>query len=282
MDIILTGIARSGTTLACSLLNKLPQTVALHEPMNYVQLAGMSFPEGYLDGISAFYGSQRKSLLESGTAFSKGRDGKVQDNPFGSKRMESGLRQSLCSNQVILFKKPLHAEFRLVVKHPNFFTATLEVLRLHYPCYAIVRNPLGVLLSWHSVKANVNQGRIQAAEAFDEDLKRALSAEPDRLARQLMILRWYYSRYATLLPGDHVIRYEEMVASSGRALRVIDPAAELLAETLDSRNANTLYDSTLVRVLAERLLDEESIYADFYSRAEVEKLCAEWAESGLK
>jgi hypothetical protein len=282
MNIILTGIARSGTTLACSLLNKLPQTIALHEPMNYLRLARMSFPEGYLDGISAFYSSQRKSLLESGTAFSKGCDGKVPDNPFGSTTRESGLRQSLCSNQVILFEKPLHADFRLVVKHPNFFTATLEVLQPRYPCYAIVRNPLGVLLSWHSVKANVNQGRIQAAEAFDEDLKRALSAEPDRLVRQLLILRWCYSRYATLLPGDHVIRYEEIVASGGRALKVIAPAAELLAEPLDSRNVNTLYDSKLVRVLAERLLDEESIYAEFYSRAEVEKLCAEWAKSGLK
>ena len=40
MDIILTGIARSGTTLSCSLLNKLPQCVALHEPMNPAELIG--------------------------------------------------------------------------------------------------------------------------------------------------------------------------------------------------------------------------------------------------
>lgn len=281
MDIILTGIARSGTTLACSLLNKLPQSVALHEPMHHAPLAELSYPEGYLDGISAFFAAQRKSLLECGTAVSKGRDGQVPDNPFGSIRMESGLRQSLCRNQVIRFEKPLHAGFRLVVKHPNFFTATLDALRTRYPCYAIVRNPLGVLLSWYSVKANVNQGRIQAGEAFDADLKAALAAEPDRLARQLIILRWCYSRYATLLPRDHVIRYEEMVASGGRALKVIDPAAELLTEPLDNRNVNTLYDSELVRVLAARLLENEAIYAEFYSRTEVERLCAEWTESDM-
>jgi hypothetical protein len=281
MDIILTGIARSGTTLACSLLNKLPQCVALHEPMHHAELAELSYPQGYLDGIAAFFASQRESLLECGTAVSKGRDGQVPDNPFGSIRMESGLRQSLCRNQVIRFEKALHADFRLVVKHPNFFTATLDVLRTRYPCYAIVRNPLGVLLSWHSVKANVNQGRIQAGEAFDANLKAALAAEPDRLTRQLIILRWCYSRYATLLPRDHVIRYEELVASGGRALKVIDPAAELLSEPLDNRNMNTLYDSELVRVLAARLLDNEAIYGEFYSRAEVERLCAEWSESSM-
>ncbi len=32
-NIILTGIPRSGTTLICYLLNKIPNTVALHEPM---------------------------------------------------------------------------------------------------------------------------------------------------------------------------------------------------------------------------------------------------------
>lgn len=42
MDIILTGIARSGTTLSCSLLNKLPQCVALHEPMNPDDLVGLA------------------------------------------------------------------------------------------------------------------------------------------------------------------------------------------------------------------------------------------------
>jgi len=42
VDIILTGIARSGTTLTCFLLNKLPQAVALHEPMDPSQLVGLS------------------------------------------------------------------------------------------------------------------------------------------------------------------------------------------------------------------------------------------------
>ena len=280
MDIILTGIARSGTTLSCSLLNKLPQCVALHEPMNPAELIGLDFPDAYLARVASFFAEQRVSLLGSGTAVSKARDGRVPDNPFGSAPATAGLRPSTVKNQEVHFEKRLRPDFRLVVKHPNFFTATLTTLLTRYACYAIVRNPLAALLSWHSIQAPVNDGHLPYGEAFDAGLKADLAAEPDRLGRQLIILKWYYSRYATLLPRDHVIRYEELVSSGGRALAVIDPDAAALVEPLESRNTSKLYDAGLVRRLADPLLDDESIYGDFYDRADVEQLCAAWTQRG--
>ena len=280
MDIILTGIARSGTTLSCSLLNKLPQCVALHEPMNPAELVGLDFPDAYLARVASFFAEQRLSLLGSGTAVSKARDGRVPDNPFGSAPATAGLRPSTVKNQEVHFEKRLRPDFRLVVKHPNFFTATLTTLLTRYACYAIVRNPLAALLSWHSIQAPVNDGHLPYGEAFDAGLKADLAAEPDRLGRQLIILKWYSSRYATLLPRDHVIRYEELVSSGGRALAVIDPDAAALAEPLESRNTSKLYDAGLVRRLADPLLDDESIYGGFYDRADVEQLCAAWTQRG--
>ena len=280
MDIILTGIARSGTTLSCSLLNKLPQCVALHEPMNPAELVGLDFPDAYLARVASFFAEQRLSLLGSGTAVSKARDGRVPDNPFGSAPATAGLRPSTVKNQEVHFEKRLRPDFRLVVKHPNFFTATLTTLLTRYACYAIVRNPLAALLSWHSIQAPVNDGHLPYGEAFDAGLKADLAAEPDRLGRQLIILKWYYSCYATLLPRDHVIRYEELVSSGGRALAVIDPDAAALSEPLESRNTSKLYDAGLVRRLADPLLDDESIYGDFYDRADVEQLCAAWTQRG--
>ena len=280
MDIILTGIARSGTTLSCSLLNKLPQCVALHEPMNPAKLVGLDFPDAYLARVASFFAEQRVSLLGSGTAVSKARDGRVPDNPFGSAPATAGLRPSTVKNQEVHFEKRLRPDFRLVVKHPNFFTATLTTLLTRYACYAIVRNPLAALLSWHSIQAPVNDGHLPYGEAFDAGLKADLAAEPDRLGRQLIILKWYYSCYATLLPRDHVIRYEELVSSGGRALAVIDPDAAALVEPLESRNTSKLYDAGLVRRLADPLLDDESIYGDFYDRADVEQLCAAWTQRG--
>lgn len=280
MDIILTGIARSGTTLSCALLNRLPQCVALHEPMRPSDLVGLPYPGEYLARIAAFFAGQRASLMESGTAVSKARDGGVPDNPFSPTPERAGLRASTVTNEQVRFEKRLESGFRLVVKHPNFFTATLEALLTRYPCHAIVRNPLAVLLSWHSIQAPVNDGRLPYGEAFDARLHADLCAEPDRLSRQVIILRWYFSRYAALLPRDHVIRYEDLVASGGRALRVIDPAAATLDETLASRNTSRLYDAGLVRSFADRLLADESVYAGFYERSDVERLRAAWGGGG--
>jgi hypothetical protein len=276
LDIILTGMARSGTTLSCSLLNKLPQCVALHEPMNPAGLVGLGFPGAYLERIASFFATQRASLLGSGTAVSKAREGRVPDNPFGSARDAGGLRSSTVKDEDVHFGKPLQPDFRLVIKHPNLFTATLSTLQTRYPCYAIVRNPLATLLSWQSIQAAVNDGHVPFGEAFDPELKSDLAAEPDRLGRQLIILRWYYSRYATLLPPNHVIRYEDLVSSCGRALAVIDPDAAAHAEPLKSHNTSTLYDAGLVRQLANRLLEDDSIYCGFYVPSDIEKLRAAW------
>lgn len=279
MDIILTGIARSGTTLSCALLNTLPQCVALHEPMNPGELVGLEFPQGYLERIAEFFATQRESLLRSGTAVSKARGGRVPDNPFES-TTGPGLRPSTVENQEVRFEKRLRPGFRLVVKHPNFFTATLGTLLTRYPCYAIVRNPLAALLSWHSIQAPVNDGHLPFGEAFDPSLKAALAAEADRVARQVLILRWYFSRYAELLPREHVIRYEDLVGSRGRALAVIDPDAAALDEPLESRNTSRLYDAALVTSLADRLLAEDSIGCGFYTRADIETLRNAWTQRG--
>ena len=200
MDIILTGIARSGTTLSCALLNKLPQCVALHEPMNPAALTGLPFPDAFLAAVGSFFASQRASLLASGPAVSKARGGRVPDNPFESAPSATGLRPSTVENQEVRFDKHLEPGFRLVVKHPNVFTATLTTLLTRFPCYAIVRHPLASLLSWHSIQAPVNVGRLPFGEAFDAELRSRLATEPDRLERQIAILRWYFSRYRALLP----------------------------------------------------------------------------------
>lgn len=276
MNIVLAGIARSGTTLACSLLNELPQCVALHEPINPADLIDLDFPGGYLEAIDSFFAGQRAGLLSSGTAISKAREGRVPDNHFMSTPALGGLRPSMVSDQEVRFEKRLRQGFRLVVKHPNFFTATLGVLQTRYPCFAIIRNPLAVLLSWHTIDAPVNRGRLPFGEAFDEGLRSALASEPDRVARQIICLRWYFSRYAESLPRDHVIRYEDLVATGGRALTAIDPEASSLDTPLESRNANRLYDADLVREFAGRLLDDESIYAPFYRRDDIRHLCEEW------
>ena len=276
MNVILTGIARSGTTLTCALLNQLPRCVALHEPMNPAFMANQTFPSGYLAEIARFFSSQRASLLSNGSAISKARDGQVPTNPFEAAANTQQLRQSIVKNQIVIFSKCLPSDFLLVVKHPNFFTATLSVLKHSYPCYAIIRNPLAVLLSWQTIQAPVNKGRLPSGEAFDADLRISLSQESDRIQRQLIILKWYFTQYRLHLAQESVIRYEEIIATGGKVLAKIDKDAESLGVALLSNNISKAYDKGIVHELAERLLGDESIFFNFYEPAEIETLFNEW------
>ena len=276
MDIILTGIARSGTTLSCAMLNELPQVVALAEPMRPDEIVALGYPDDYLMGLSRYFRKQRASLLLAGTAFSKARHGKVPENSFAQSTNQAGLRTSICEYMEIRFDKVLHKDFQLVIKHPNAFTATLPILVTRYPCFAIIRNPLAVLLSWQTIDASVNRGRIPMGEVFDSNLREALEAESDCLSRQLIILRWYFSRYASLIPEEHVIRYEDLVASGGQALSVITPAAKQIRKIITNKNKNSLYGLDLVSYLSDRLLADESVYSAFYTREAIEELRDEW------
>lgn len=264
-NVILTGIARSGTTLACALLNRLPQVVALHEPMSPRRLVWLWSRRAVVDRIEAFFATQRTSLLTRGEASSRTRDGRIPDNPYADEPGPDGRRRSVVRDGVVRFEKPLDADFRLVIKHPSCFTALLDGLVGRFPCVAVVRNPLAVLLSWHSTEGNWNRGRQPAAEAFDVSLRRRLDAEPDCLSRQLRMLEWSFSQYATYLPASAVLRYEDIVTSGGAALAAIDPAAAALAEPLRNKNSNPFYRGADVAALAERLLAHESPWRAWYA-----------------
>ena len=80
-NVVITGPGRSGTTLTCHLLNKLPGTVALSEPIAPGKFAGL-LPdhEAVCDGIEDFFYEQRQMALRMGTVLSKHVGGVVPDN----------------------------------------------------------------------------------------------------------------------------------------------------------------------------------------------------------
>ncbi|WP_330970763.1 hypothetical protein, partial [Lysobacter sp. A3-1-A15] len=107
----------------------------------------------------------------------------------------------------------------LVIKHNAAFTALLPQLRERFQTRAIVRHPLSVLASWNSVDLPVSRGHIPAGERLDAALAAQLQAEPERLRRQLIVLEWFFARFATALAPAEVLRYEDIVATQGEALR---------------------------------------------------------------
>ena len=99
----------------------------------------------------------------------------------------------------------------------------------------------------------------------------------DPVKRRLSLFHLRFERYQQVLPEDHIIRYEDLVASGGRALKIISPAAQKLDEPLQSQNTNPLYDRDRMLRLGEKLLESEGAYWDFYTREDVEEILGQLA-----
>lgn len=285
-NIVLTGSPRSGTTLSCYLLNKVENTVALNEPIRprrFVHL--MPDTDAVADGIERYFRVTRREIRKERTATSKHVGGALTYATYGEPNAE-GMRESVLEKGEIAIDKQLQGGFFLVLKHPKMFTALLPTLIGRFPCYAIVRNPLAVLASRSSLGRDSAppRGKPPAANAYaPEELKRGTtsaeqtaSAGRDVVKGRMHRISWAFERYM-VLPEDHVIRYEDIVASRGKALSRVIPAARELDEPLESKNLNELYDREKMLRIGEKLLESEGAYWHFYSRGEVEDLLSQLA-----
>lgn len=266
-QVILTGLPRSGTTLTCHLLNKLSDCVALHEPLVPLDLIAYK-RDDLISVIADYFTAQCLQILQTGTAVSKSFGGQVPDNPMAGVDPNTGKRIRVLDGRLVQTNKKLSNDFYLAIKQPAFFTAILKDLVASglFNCFAVVRNPLSVLLSWNSVDMPVSQGRVPAAEAFAPELKQYLDHIPDVYDRQIFLLDWFFQQYINYLPSEHILFYEETIRTKGRALEVINPTAAGLEEGLSSKNNNNLYDSELKDILLDKLLKQNlGAFWRFYS-----------------
>ena len=275
---LLTGISRGGTTLACQLLNRLPDVRALDEPMDPNQLVreatrddGRSLDAArILTGIEQFAEEQRRSILQRGVALSLNIEGGVLGARVSDTRDERGLRVPMGRRGEIPVDPPASPDFKLVIKHPVAFTALLPILRERFEVFAVVRNPLAVLASWESVPFAQREGRLGLRPQIAPEIAARLQETEDRLERQLMLLDWFFASYASTLPRERVLRYEDIVASGGAALAPLAAGAAGLRVGLESRNTALVYDRAHMRQLGSMLLDTDGArWLTYYTPAEV-------------
>lgn len=271
-DVILTGLPRSGTTLTCHLLNKLPDTIALHEPMQGIDYGDTSDPRAMSQRVKQFFDEQRVSIREHGLALSRNINGVVPDNPFGEERSRKGIRRQLDTKGEIVIDKLLSDQFMLVVKHTNRFAPILKELTEMLPVYALVRNPLATLASWRTVQAGIRKGRSGPAGRVVPQLRERMERIDDELDRQIYLLSWFWEQFRRHLPEQSIIPYEELATTRGQVLKVIRPEAAHLNEEIENRNVNTLYDHQDMMIIGERLLNSSGAYWETYTRESVGRL----------
>jgi hypothetical protein len=136
---------------------------------------------------------------------------------------------------------------------------------------------LAVLASWNSVTFPVSQGRAINAERYCPQLATQLDAAKDTIAKQLLLLDWFFGQFHDNLPAHAIVRYEELVASRGQVLRVISSRASELSAPLASRNGSPLYERLDVTGLADRLQRSDGRYWRYYSQNDVEALAQQFA-----
>ena len=276
---LLCGIPRSGNGLCCLLADGLPDTVALSQPYHSrCTFDGVRFgslprePGRACLRLREFAGKVRRQILEQGRAPSHQVRGGLYDNIMGAERdADSGLRERRGEWGTVAIDRPLSARFTLFMSQPAVFSALLPALCEHFSCLALIRNPLSILASWQTVNLPFNQGRIAGAEPYDPALRRALDEEPERLRRQLIILEWFFVRYAAHVAPDRVIRYEALIESGGAVLfrRLGHECAP--PATLESRNESAHYDSGTIETLLKALLASGGSWTRFYRPSELEQ-----------
>ena len=274
-NIVITGPGRSGTTLTCHLLNKLPDTVALSEPINPGKYADrLPDNEAVADGIQDFYREQREMALKRGVVLSKHVGGVVPDNPKG---MVDGVRKRVVEKGKIPVGKDLSPDFFLGVKQTGIFTAMLPTLTGRFACFAIVRNPLAIRASSMSIQSDKgHKSHVSARFRYDADLNERMekkrSEGADVIDKWLLRMNSNFERYQQALPPENIIRYEDLCESNGRALSVIVPAAAELDEPLENKNKNPLYKRDKILRYGERMLQSDGAYWNFYTRESVEEI----------
>jgi hypothetical protein len=263
---LLTGVPRSGTTLCCHLLNQYQNTVALHEPISTGAFDGNR--QDAIQSIMQFCLYAREQIRSEKAIVTKQHDGSLPTNPVSDDG--GALRKEVVKLGVLEIDKDLSNEFTLLVKHNALFSALLEELTEAFAVYAVVRNPLAVLVSWQTVDLPVHSGHVPMGEKFDAKLTSLLAAKSNVLDRQLVLLSWFFQRYDKLIDPSRIIRYEDVIASNGRCLRVIAKRPIQGQVRLDAQTGVNRISPDQLMALRNALLSGDNVAEPFYSDLEID------------
>ncbi|HST28758.1 MAG TPA: hypothetical protein VLK26_10365 [Rudaea sp.] len=219
-NLILTGMPRAGTTLACALIDSLDDAVCLSEPdWQDAWPRETNDARAFAARVHADFDRVRARLAAGGDVMDRrGPGGEAVTNYFP--RAADGQRAPAHALQA--FRRPcLGADFLLGMKHNAHYTCALSELSSGegFDAIAIVRDPLATLRSWRSARdLPISQGRLPAAERLWPELARLADVD-DILLRQVGIYRLFCERYLALADRVRVLRYEDMSRDPGTLAR---------------------------------------------------------------
>ena len=267
--ILLTGVLRSGSTLACTLLNTLPNTVALDEPFEHRNET--FFQTEFTPKLVQEVDTLRQVIIENKKAASLQAGQTIQQH-YSNDQSIGKLRERLVTPGTILIKQPLNNDFTLVIKHFAPFLVHLKALSKQFKMYALVRNPLAVLASMHTL-ASMQDGYPPPHEArLIPHVIETLRPLQNKTERLIKLLSWYFESCLPLLKQNKAIYYEDLVYNQSTVLSLLAPSAIQLQGSLENKNLNEIYNYKTIERLGEALLNSDGCFWEFYSKASVRQL----------
>ncbi len=240
-DLLLTGIPRSGTSLAAALLDRMDDTVCLSEPDEHLRLMEQS--KDASDFVARLHRSmqQMNRRLRDGEAVPDRRqpDGSAVTNYFAEPDAQ-GQRSATYVNRAIE-PRALSADMLLCVKHNALYAGVLPELvqARSLRIVAMVRDPVAVLHSWRSLALPISAGQLPAANRYWPEMRRLTSENIPLLAKQIRIYDLICQRFIDCGPGLSLLRYEDLIGDCAvlatAAGRKLSPAERAAAEHLIDR-----------------------------------------------
>lgn len=233
MDLILTGLPRSGTSLLCSLLNGEPQAAVINEPAEIYAIfhrrpwqlrhrGGAWVREAFL----AYYRDLRQRVM-SGLPV----DNKLAQDTRSSDRRVPWVMSSAGAAGLVLG-----------TKNTLVYTVNLGLLvGLGLRISAVVRSPVDSVMSWHSCTEpnlrHLRSGRIHSvrrsapgilSEQQQEAFAHMQELPTGSIARLCAMWCFLAGQYLVFRGALEIIRYESLVADARQVIcRVLDrPRAE--------------------------------------------------------
>ncbi len=218
-DLIITGVPRSGTTLAAAIIDQAPDALCLSEPDSHVDLMREAAnPDDFVAGLCREFATVRRTILAGGSVLDRRRaDGAPVTNYF-SDPLPDGRREAVFATRDVS-RSGLSADFVLGVKHNALYAAVLpEIVRSgRFRVVAIVRDPIAVLMSLRTLDLPISRGRLPAAERFWPAMAALGRADLDLTDKQLRICDLLLHRFGQLADRIAVIPYEVFITCRSAA-----------------------------------------------------------------
>jgi hypothetical protein len=227
-DLIITGVPRSGTTLAAAIIDQMPNCLCLSEPDGHIDLMrDAASPEDFVAKLCQEFDTVRRIVLGGGSLLDRRRAGGAPVTDYFSESLTDGRREPAVTTRVIS-RPGLSPDFVLGVKHNALYTAVLpEIVRTgRFRVVAIVRDPVAVLMSWRAVDLPISHGRLPAGERFWPELAALGRADLDLTDKQIRICDLLLHRFGQLAERIAVVSYEVFVTDPAKLLaaaRIADP-----------------------------------------------------------